>query len=203
MLGFDPAPAGASTGNASGSCSRRRGSTRSSRSGSWSAYYRADVPAPARRRELLDLVGLAEKRDARVKTLSGGQRRRLDLALGLVGDPDLLFLDEPTTGFDPSARRRAWELMESCVALGKTVLLTTHYMDEAEHLADRVAVCVAGRLVAAGTPEELGGAARHPPHRVRPARRRCALRPTRPGPYGHRTGGRLCSCDADDPASAL
>jgi ABC-2 type transport system ATP-binding protein len=101
-------------------------------------------------------VGLADKRTARVKTLSGGQRRRLDLALGLVGDPDLLFLDEPTTGFDPSARRRAWELVEGLRALGKTVLLTTHYMDEAEHLADRVAVVVRGRLVALGTPAELG-----------------------------------------------
>ena len=93
---------------------------------------------------------------ARVKTLSGGQRRRLDLALGLIGDPELLFLDEPTTGFDPSARRRAWELVEGLRDLGKTVLLTTHYMDEAEHLADRVAILVGGRLAALGTPAELG-----------------------------------------------
>ncbi len=108
---------------------------------------------------VLGLVGLGDKRDARVKTLSGGQRRRLDLALGLIGDPDLLFLDEPTTGFDPAARRKAWELVESLRALGKTVLLTTHYMDEAEHLADRVAVMVRGRIVATGTPEELGAGA--------------------------------------------
>ena len=108
--------------------------------------------------EVLDLVGLSEKRDDRVKTLSGGQRRRLDLALGLVGDPELLFLDEPTTGFDPEARRKAWELVEGLRALGKTVLLTTHYMDEAEHLADRVAVIVRGRLVALGTPAELAAA---------------------------------------------
>jgi ABC-2 type transport system ATP-binding protein len=105
--------------------------------------------------DVLDLVGLEDKRDARVKTLSGGQRRRLDLALGLVGDPALLFLDEPTTGFDPEARRKAWELVEGLRALGKTVLLTTHYMDEAEHLADRVAVIVHGRLVALGSPAEL------------------------------------------------
>jgi ABC-2 type transport system ATP-binding protein len=105
--------------------------------------------------EVIEQVGLTEKRDARVTTLSGGQRRRLDLALGLVGDPDLLFLDEPTTGFDPSARRRAWELVEGLRTLGKTVLLTTHYMDEAEHLADRVAIVVRGRLVALGTPAEL------------------------------------------------
>jgi ABC-2 type transport system ATP-binding protein len=106
--------------------------------------------------ELIDLVGLADKRTARVKTLSGGQRRRLDLALGLAGDPELLFLDEPTTGFDPSARRRAWGLVEALRDLGKTVLLTTHYMDEAEHLADRVAVVAGGHLVAIGTPDELG-----------------------------------------------
>lgn len=106
---------------------------------------------------VVEQVGLADKRDARVKTLSGGQRRRLDLALGLVGDPELLFLDEPTTGFDPSARRRAWELVEGLRDLGTTVLLTTHYMDEAEHLADRVAVVVHGRLVALGPPGELTG----------------------------------------------
>ena len=107
--------------------------------------------------EVIDLVGLAEKAGARVKTLSGGQQRRLDLALGLVGDPDLLFLDEPTTGFDPSARRRSWELIESLRDLGKTILLTTHYMDEAQNLADRVAIIAAGRIVAAGTPDSLGG----------------------------------------------
>ncbi|NJD27361.1 MAG: ABC transporter ATP-binding protein [Chloroflexi bacterium] len=105
--------------------------------------------------DVLELVGLEDKRDARVKTLSGGQRRRLDLALGLVGDPELLFLDEPTTGFDPSARRKAWELVDALRGLGKTVLLTTHYMDEAEHLADRVAVIVKGRLVAIGTPDQI------------------------------------------------
>ena len=104
---------------------------------------------------LIEQVGLTEKRTARVKTLSGGQRRRLDLALGLVGAPDMLFLDEPTTGFDPSARRHAWALVESLRGLGTTVLLTTHYLDEAEHLADRVAVMVAGRIVALGTPAEL------------------------------------------------
>jgi ABC-2 type transport system ATP-binding protein len=118
--------------------------------------YRGMYPRRLDADEIIDLVGLSEKRDAKVKTLSGGQRRRLDLALGLVGDPELLFLDEPTTGFDPSARRRAWELVEALRALGKTVLLTTHYMDEAEHLADRVAVVVAGRLVALGAPNEIG-----------------------------------------------
>jgi ABC-2 type transport system ATP-binding protein len=109
---------------------------------------------------VIGLVGLTDKHRAKVKTLSGGQRRRLDLALGLVGDPEVLFLDEPTTGFDPAARRRAWELVESLRDLGKTVLLTTHYMEEAEHIADRVGVMVAGRLVTVGTPADIGGASR-------------------------------------------
>jgi len=107
--------------------------------------------------EVIDLVGLGEKRDARIKSLSGGQKRRLDLALGLIGDPEILFLDEPTTGFDPAARRAAWDMIRSLRELGKTVLLTTHYLDEAEHLADRVAVLRAGRIVALGKPAELTG----------------------------------------------
>jgi len=109
--------------------------------------------------EIIALVGLVEKRDTRVKLLSGGQQRRLDVALGLVGDPDLLFLDEPTTGFDPSARRQAWEIVRNLRSLGKTVLLTTHYMDEAQHLADRVIVIARGAIVAEGPPETIGGRA--------------------------------------------
>jgi ABC-2 type transport system ATP-binding protein len=105
--------------------------------------------------EVIELVGLTDKRDARVKTLSGGQKRRLDLGVALVGDPDLVFLDEPTTGFDPAARRAAWEMIRSLRSLGKTVLLTTHYLDEAEQLADRVAVLREGRVVRIGTPREL------------------------------------------------
>jgi ABC-2 type transport system ATP-binding protein len=105
------------------------------------------------------LVGLEEKRTARVRGLSGGQKRRLDLAVALAGDPELLFLDEPTTGFDPAARRAAWEMIRSLRELGKTILLTTHYLDEAEQLADRVAVLRGGRVVAIGTPAELTGAA--------------------------------------------
>jgi len=108
--------------------------------------------------EVIELVGLAEKRDARVKTLSGGQKRRLDLGVALVGDPDLVFLDEPTTGFDPAARRAAWEMIRSLRSLGKTVLLTTHYLDEAEQLADRVAVMREGLIVTIGTPRELTSA---------------------------------------------
>jgi ABC-2 type transport system ATP-binding protein len=109
--------------------------------------------------EVVRLVGLAEKRDARVKTLSGGQKRRLDLGVALVGDPDLVFLDEPTTGFDPSARRAAWEMIRSLRSLGKTILLTTHYLDEAEQLADRLAVLRDGLIVREGTPSELTGGA--------------------------------------------
>ncbi|HZQ89501.1 MAG TPA: ABC transporter ATP-binding protein [Gaiellaceae bacterium] len=105
--------------------------------------------------EVIEIVGLAEKRGARVKTLSGGQKRRLDLGVALVGDPDLVFLDEPTTGFDPAARRAAWEMIRNLRSLGKTVLLTTHYLDEAEQLADRVAVLREGRIVRIGTPREL------------------------------------------------
>jgi ABC-2 type transport system ATP-binding protein len=108
--------------------------------------------------EVIDLVGLDEKRDARVKTLSGGQKRRLDLGIALVGDPELVFLDEPTTGFDPGARRNAWELVRSLRGLGKTVLLTTHYLDEAQQLADRVAVLRAGEIVRMGRPSELTAA---------------------------------------------
>jgi ABC-2 type transport system ATP-binding protein len=116
-------------------------------------YYRRSRPVD----DLLALTGLEAQRDQRVKTLSGGQRRRLDLALALAGDPDLLFLDEPTTGFDPSARRGAWDVILGLRALGKTVFLTTHYMDEAQVLADRVAVVVGGRIVAEGPPADLGG----------------------------------------------
>jgi ABC-2 type transport system ATP-binding protein len=107
--------------------------------------------------EVIDLVGLSEKRDAKIKTLSGGQKRRVDLGIALVGDPDLVFLDEPTTGFDPAARRSAWEMIRSLRSLGKTILLTTHYLDEAQQLADRVAVIRAGEIVALGTPADLTG----------------------------------------------
>ena len=107
--------------------------------------------------EVVELVGLAEKRDARVKTLSGGQKRRLDLGVALVGNPDLVFLDEPTTGFDPAARRAAWDMIRALRSLGTTILLTTHYLDEAQQLADRVAVLRGGEIVRMGTPAELIG----------------------------------------------
>src|SRR5581483_9035735 len=121
----------------------------------FAGYYRR----PRDVDEVIRLVGLDEKRGARVRGLSGGQKRRLDLGLALVGDPDLLFLDEPTTGFDPAARRAAWEMIRSLRSLGKTILLTTHYLDEAEQLSDRVAVLREGRIVALGRPAELAGSA--------------------------------------------
>ncbi len=117
------------------------------------AYY----PDPRRVEEVLDLVGLTEKRTTRGDQLSGGQRRRLDVGLGILGNPELLFLDEPTTGFDPEARRQFWGLIESLSDLGTTILLTTHYLDEAERLADRVGVIADGRVVAVDTPTMLGG----------------------------------------------
>jgi ABC-2 type transport system ATP-binding protein len=120
----------------------------------FAGYYRR----PRDVDEVIELVGLHEKRDARVKSLSGGQKRRLDLGVALVGDPDLVFLDEPTTGFDPAARRNAWSMIRSLRELGKTVLLTTHYLDEAQQLADRVAVLRAGVIVQLGTPAALIGA---------------------------------------------
>jgi ABC-2 type transport system ATP-binding protein len=119
----------------------------------FAGYYREPRPVD----EVIELIGLQEKRNNRVRLLSGGQRRRLDLGLALVGDPELLFLDEPTTGFDPGARRRAWEMIRSLRSLGKTILLTTHYLDEAERLADRVAVLRQGQIAAVGAPAELTG----------------------------------------------
>ena len=118
--------------------------------------YGAAYPNPRPAQELLELVGLADRGDYRAADLSGGQRRRLDLALGLVGDPELIFLDEPTTGFDPAARRQSWEMIANLRTLGKSILLTTHYMDEAQQLADRVVVLARGQVVAEGTPDELG-----------------------------------------------
>ncbi len=131
----------------------------------YARYYERPRPVD----EVIEVVELTESRDERATKLSGGQRRRLDLALALVGDPDLIFLDEPTTGFDPAARRQAWSTVRSLCELGKTVFLTTHYMDEAQHLANRVAIMNAGEIIATGRPEELGG------RDVRPAEIRFVL----------------------------
>jgi ABC-2 type transport system ATP-binding protein len=120
------------------------------------SHFAALYPAPRDPDEVMALVGLQGKERAKARTLSGGQLRRLDLALALIGDPELVFLDEPTTGFDPSARRAAWETIRSLRDLGKTVVLTTHYLDEAQELADRVAIVKDGRIIAEGAPRDLG-----------------------------------------------
>jgi ABC-2 type transport system ATP-binding protein len=157
VLGVDPAEADGSWRNRVGSVLQESqpepGLTVRDCLELYAGYYER----PRDIEETVALVGLEEKADTLGEHLSGGQRRRLDVALALVGDPELIFLDEPTTGFDPSARRTAWGVIEGLRALGKTMFLTTHYMDEAEHLADRIAVIAAGRIVAEGTPAALGG----------------------------------------------
>ena len=142
--------------------------------------------------EVIAMVGLAGKIDARVSNLSGGQRRRLDLALGVVGDPELLYLDEPTTGFDPEARRHTWELIRGLRDEGRTILLTTHYMEEAQQLADRVAVLAAGRIVAEGSPDELAaGDADAEVSFAVPAGVDPAVLPLPPAANGHRVNGKV------------
>src|SRR5438128_2991502 len=142
----------------------------------FAGYYSSPRPVD----EVVDLVGLREKRDDVVRRLSGGQRRRLDLGLALVGDPELIFLDEPTTGFDPHARRQAWETLRSLRGLGKTIVLTTHYLDEAERLADRVAVLRRGEIVAVGPPSQLIGSVPANEIRYRESGREVVLETDRP-----------------------
>jgi ABC-2 type transport system ATP-binding protein len=157
VLGMDPETAGRGFRERIGIVLQSSGLDRTLTVRELVFFYGAFYPAPRNVDETVELVGLAEKRDTRVKALSGGQQRRLDLALGIVGDPDLIFLDEPTTGFDPSARRHSWELVDNLRSLGNSILLTTHYMDEAQNLADRVVVISGGVIVAEGSPESLGG----------------------------------------------
>jgi ABC-2 type transport system ATP-binding protein len=152
----------------------------------FAGYYRNPRPVD----DVASLVGLQEKRDERVRRLSGGQRRRLDLGLALIGDPELIFLDEPTTGFDPRARRQAWETIRGLRGLGKTILLTTHYLDEAERLADRVAVLSHGHIVASGTPAELTGAVPATEIRYRENGREVVLETDEPTRVLHELTGR-------------
>jgi ABC-2 type transport system ATP-binding protein len=147
----------------------------------YAGYYAAPRPVE----ETIELVGLAGKAEERTNHLSGGQQRRLDVGMALIGDPELLFLDEPTTGFDPSARRQAWEAIAGLRELGKTVFLTTHYMDEAQHLADRVAIIARGQVLAEGAPDELGE------------------RQSRPTRISYRLDGEEVSLETETPVAAL
>ena len=158
VLGHDPGRAGPDYRRRIGIVLQETGVERYLTVGEVVEQFRGYFPDPLPSDEILGLVGLTDQRDERVRRLSGGQQRRLDVAIGLAGNPELLFLDEPTTGFDPSARRAAWEMVRDLQALGKTVFLTTHYMDEAQHLADRVAVIAGGVIVAEGPPSTIGGA---------------------------------------------
>ena len=157
------------------------------------ALYSAAYPNPRPVDEVLELVGLAGRAGDRAATMSGGQRRRLDLALGIAGDPEILFLDEPTTGFDPSARRHAWDVINGLRELGKTILLTTHYMEEAQVLADRVVVLAGGRVIAEGTPDTLGGGGES----IVSYRARRAHRPLRDDHARPRTSPRCCTAAAE------
>ena len=163
----------------------------------YGGYY----PHPRPTDEVIDVVGLTEKIDARVRQLCGGQQRRLDVAIALAGDPELLFLDEPTTGFDPSARRNAWEMVKNLVTIGKTVWLTTHFMDEAQYLADRVAVIAKGAIVAEGPPDSIAGRDQmRTTVRFRPSRRRAGAARTGAGADGD---GSLRRCATDEPTRVV
>jgi ABC-2 type transport system ATP-binding protein len=157
VLGFDPGQAGTDYRQRIGIVLQETGVERYLTVDEVVEQFRGYFPDPLPLDDILELVGLTDKRHERVRRLSGGQQRRLDVAIGLAGNPELLFLDEPTTGFDPTARRAAWDMIRDLQSLGKTVFLTTHYMDEAQHLADRVAVIAGGVIVAEGPPSTIGG----------------------------------------------
>src|ERR1700716_2186314 len=157
VLGFDPGARSRALRARVGIVLQSTGLYRHIRVREAVAHFASMYPHPRAVDEVIGLTGLEGKENSLVRTLSGGQLRRLDLALALVGDPELIFLDEPTTGFDPAARRNAWDTVRSLKALGKTVLLTTHYLDEAQALADRVAIIKDGRILAEGPPREPGG----------------------------------------------
>jgi ABC-2 type transport system ATP-binding protein len=157
VLGFDPAKGGRRLKSQIGIVLQTTGIDPYLTVAETIEFYRAAYPSPRPLDEIIELVGLKEKRATRVSKLSGGQQRRLDVAVALAGDPRLLFLDEPTTGFDPSARRNAWQVVKNLAALGKTVFLTTHYMDEAQYLANEVAIIAGGLIVAQGSPASLAG----------------------------------------------
>src|SRR5512146_3214925 len=162
VLGVDPAAQSAQLRERIGIVLQECGFPRQARVAELIDIWRAYYPSPRPLADLLAVVELTEDRNTQVRRLSGGQRRRLDLALALAGDPDLIFLDEPTTGFDPESRRRCWAVIENLRALGKTIVLTTHYLDEAERLADRVAILQGGRIQVAGSVRDVARQARVP-----------------------------------------
>ena len=186
VLGFDPGERARALRARVGIVLQSTGLYRHIRVREAIAHFANMYPHPRDVDEVIALTGLQGKEDALSRTLSGGQMRRLDLALALVGDPELVFLDEPTTGFDPAARRQAWNTIRSLKALDKTVLLTTHYLDEAQDLADRVAIIKDGRIVVEGAPRELGTSAGAAPYRV-----------------AYRNGDRIVEHETDDPTSLL
>lgn len=199
VLGVDPAAAGREYRRQIGIVLQESGMDRELTVLEMLALYAPFYPDPRQPAEVIGIVGLHGKERARIKTLSGGQRRRLDLALGLIGNPRLIFLDEPTTGFDPAARRRSWDLIDGLRSLGTTILLTTHYMDEAQHLADRVAVIAGGRIVASGTPDAIGSR-----KRSRITFRAPAAAETLPPPFDRaRRRGEAVTLETDEPTSAL
>jgi ABC-2 type transport system ATP-binding protein len=166
VLGFDPGERPRALRERIGIVLQSTGLYRHIRVREALAHFAAMYPHPREVDEVIALVGLESKEDAMARALSGGQLRRLDLALALVGDPELIFLDEPTTGFDPAARRTAWTTISSLKELGKTVLLTTHYLEEAQTLADRVAIIKDGRIIVEGAPSELGAGDGSPRYRI-------------------------------------
>ena len=187
VLGFDPGKRSRGLRSRVGIVLQSTGLYRHIRVREAIVHFAGMYPHPRDPDEVIELTGLRGKEDALARTLSGGQLRRLDLALALVGDPELIFLDEPTTGFDPAARRNAWDTIRSLKQLGKTVVLTTHYLDEAQALADRVAIIKDGRIVVEGAPQELGSTASAAPYRVA---------------YRNGDGG-LVERETDDPTTLL
>lgn len=201
VLGTDPAGAGPQWRDRVGIVLQASGVEQELTVGELLSHFAGYYSRPRTVEEVAELAGLIEKMGARIKTLSGGQRRRLDLALALIGNPELVFLDEPTTGFDPAARRNAWEVVRRLSQGGTTVLLTTHYLEEAQQLADRVAVISQGVLVAEGDPDTLGG--RHRAAATIRFRLPAGITPEELAPHPFRLVGELVEITTTQPTSVL